>query len=77
MRLARTVGLGLIGSATTMLVRGATRRAMHSPDGRPRLPSAARRNSGFGAIVVLAAAAGAMLALADILQEQRSSHTRR
>jgi hypothetical protein len=76
MRLARTVGLGLIGSATTMLVRAATRKAMHAPDGTPRLPSAARHNSGFGAIVVLAAAAGAMLALADVLQEQRSSHAR-
>jgi hypothetical protein len=49
---------------------------MHTPDGRPRLPSAAIRNSGFGAIVVLAAAAGAMLALADILQEQRNRQTR-
>jgi len=75
MRLARTVGLGLIGSATTMLVRGATRRAMHARDGTLRLPSATRRNGGFGAIVVLAAAAGAMLALADVLQEQRHRQT--
>jgi hypothetical protein len=76
MRLARTVGLGLIGSATTMLVRGATRRAMHAPDGTPRWPNAARHNRGIGAMVVLAAAAGAMLALADVLREQRSRHAR-
>ena len=71
MNMARTVGWGLVGSATTMLVRNATRRAMHTDEGRPRLPRAARRRSGLGSILLLAALTGAMLAIADVLQEQR------
>ena len=75
MRMGRTVGLGLIGSATTMLVRRATRRAMHTPEGITRLPRATKQNHGIGSVIVLAAAAGAMLALADVLQEQRTRQT--
>ena len=76
MRMGRTLGLGLVGSATTMLVRSATRRAMHTPEGATRLPRAAKYNRGYGTVMVLAAAAGAMLALADVLQEQRYRQTR-
>jgi hypothetical protein len=75
MTIGRTVGLGLIGSATTMLVRNATRRAMHTPEGITRLPRAAKRGRGIGTVLVLAAAAGALLALADVLQEQRHHQT--
>lgn len=71
MKVARTVGWGLLGSATTMMVRNATRKAMHTEYGEPRLPRAAQRNTGAGTILMLAAAAGAVLALADVLQEQR------
>jgi hypothetical protein len=60
----------MVGSATTMLVRTATRRALHRPSGAPRLPRAARRHHGFRAMLLLAAAAGAWLAVADVLQEQ-------
>jgi len=67
----QTVGWGLVGAATTMLARRATRRAMHEPSGAPRLPRAARKSNSFGMMLVFAAAAGAMLALGDILQEQR------
>ena len=70
MRMAQTVGWGLIGSATTMFVRNATRKAMHTETGAPRLPQAARRNTALG-VLLLAVAAGAMLALGDVLQEQR------
>jgi hypothetical protein len=68
----RAVGLGLIGAATTMLARTATRKAMHTRHGAARLPRAVRRSDGFGTMLLLALAAGAMLALGDVLQEQRT-----
>lgn len=76
MALAHTVGLGMVGSATTMLARRATRRAMHRPGGDARLPRAAHQNKGLGMVLLLAAAAGVILALADVLQEQRQHATR-
>lgn len=68
---AHTIGWGLIGAAATTVSRKAARKAMHGRSGAPRLPRAARRSNGFGMMLLLAVAAGAMLALGDILQEQR------
>lgn len=68
---ARTVGLGIIGTAVTMLARNATRRAMHDESGVPKLPRAARRANSVTMLLVVAAASGALLALADVMQEQR------
>jgi hypothetical protein len=76
MGMAHTAGLGMVGTATTMLTRKATRRAMHNRDGAPRLPRAARDNTGFGMMLLLAVAAGALLAVADVLLEQRKTATR-
>lgn len=76
MGMAQAAGMGMLGSATTMLTRRAARRAMHRRDGAPRMPRAARQNPGFGMMLLLAAAAGAMLAIADVLLEQRKSATR-
>jgi hypothetical protein len=76
MRTSHTLGWGLIGAATTTLSRMATRRAMHASSGAPRLPRAARSNNGLGMLILLAAAAGAMLALSDVLQEQRKEIAR-
>jgi hypothetical protein len=45
---------------------------MHGRDGAPRLPRAARQRNGFGTILLLAVAAGAVLAFADLLKEQRT-----
>lgn len=67
----QTAAWGLAGTATTMISRRATRKAMHDRAGAPRLPRAARVNDSFMMILLLAAAAGAVLALADVLQEQR------
>ncbi|MCC7418544.1 MAG: hypothetical protein IT176_15520 [Acidobacteria bacterium] len=69
--MARTLGWGMIGAAVTMLVRSAARRAMHDSAGTPRLPRAARTAHTFGTMLGLAAAAGAAMALGDVLQEQR------
>lgn len=71
------IGRGLVGLAATKLSRMATRRAMHRSTGAPRLPRAARTNSGLGMLLLLAVAAGAMLAVADVLQEQRKDVARR
>lgn len=72
----QTAALGVVGSAATMLARRATRKAMHTEDGAPRLPRAARNNTGFAMFLALAAAAGIMLAVADVLQEQRQRAAR-
>ncbi|HEX7087971.1 MAG TPA: hypothetical protein VF198_16545 [Vicinamibacterales bacterium] len=67
----QTAALGLAGTATTILTRRAARKAMYTRTGAPRLPRAARDSDSFLAILLLAAAAGAMLALADVLQARR------
>jgi hypothetical protein len=70
-----TIAWGMVGGATTMLVRMATRRAMHEQSGEPRLPHATRRKQTFGMMLLLAASAGALLALGDVFQEQRKHVT--
>ena len=74
---ARTVGLGIVGAAVTMLARQVTRRAMHDENGALKLPRAARRADSVTMLLFVAAASGALLALADVMQEQRKqlSHT--
>ena len=76
MAMAHSIGWGMAGSAATMLTRTATRRAMHARNGAPRLPRAARRRDSFAIMLALAAAAGAILALGDVLQEQRKRATK-
>lgn len=71
METTHALGWGLIGAAVTKLSRMATRKAMYRRSGAPRLPRAARRSNGFGTLLLFAAAAGAMLAIGDVLQEQR------
>ena len=68
---ARTVGLGMVGAAVTMLARKATRRAMYDSSGRARLPRAARRPNSLTTVLLVAAASGALLALTDVLQQHR------
>lgn len=72
---AHALGWGMIGAATTMVARRATRRAMHDRQGAPRLPRRTRKETGFGTMLLLAAAAGALLAFGDVLQEQRKHVT--
>lgn len=72
----QTAAMGLVGSATTMLTRRAARKAMYRPDGAPRLPRVAREKDGFVTFLVLAAAAGIVFAMADVLQDQRKHRAR-
>ena len=73
MAAARTLGYGLVGTATTMLARRITRSAMHDREGSPRVPRRLRSNNSFEVMFFIAAAAGAFLALGDVLQEQRKA----
>jgi hypothetical protein len=61
----------MLGAAVTMLARNATRRAMHDRSGLPKLPRATRRSTSVTMLLVVAAASGALLAVSDLLQEQR------
>lgn len=75
--IGRSLMWAMAGGLTRRVVRGATRRAMHTPYGATRLPPAARKGRGFGNAMMWAAGAGAMLALADVLQEQRKDTLRK
>ncbi len=61
---------GLVGSGATMIARIATRKMMHTEGGAPRLPRPVRR-ADVVTFLALAGATGVILALADILQEQK------
>jgi len=69
-----TFGWGVLGAVTTILARHVARLALHGPGGEPRLPEAAYRSS-LSVMLLLAAAAGAALALGDVLKEQREHAT--
>ena len=75
MGFARSAGLGLLASSATMLTRRTTRGAMHRRSGEPRLPNAAK-DTGVVTILLLAVGAGALLAIADVLKEQRKEAAR-
>ena len=71
MAMTRTLGWGIVGAGTTMLARSVVRRAMHEQSGAPRLPYALQGNNSFAMMLALAVATGALLALGDVLLEQR------
>jgi len=77
MAAAQRIGLGLIGAGTTMLVRRLTRRTMHEETGEPKLPDMVRRSKSVWLLLLLSGAAGALLALGDVLQEQRKQVAQR
>lgn len=62
---------GVLGGAATMLTRTATRKAMYAKNGAPRLPQRATQRQGMVTMLLWAAAAGVLLALADVLLKQR------
>ncbi len=68
--LSRKILWAVIGTAASKVVRSRTRKAMHTEYGAPRLPYRVRRQSGLGTAIVLAAGTGALMALADVLNEQ-------
>lgn len=72
----RAIVWGMAAGVTTRVARGATRRALHDDLGAPRLPRPARQRDSFATALLLAAGTGALLALADVLKEQRQETTR-
>lgn len=74
--LGRKVMWMVAGTVASKLVRSATRRAMHDPYGRPRLPRPVRRRSGMGTGLALAAGASALMAFGDVLKEQGKNAAR-
>ncbi|HEX2076865.1 MAG TPA: hypothetical protein VHG08_04125 [Longimicrobium sp.] len=60
----------IVGSAASKMARNYTRKTLHTRGGAPRLPRKARRQSGLGMMLGWAVATGAIMALADVLQEQ-------
>lgn len=58
------------GTAASKMARKYTRNVLHRENGAPRLPRKARRQSGMGMMLGWAVATGAIMALADVLQEQ-------
>ncbi|HEU0301574.1 MAG TPA: hypothetical protein VFR37_19090 [Longimicrobium sp.] len=66
----------IVGSAASKMARKYTRRTLHTPGGAPRLPRKARRQSGLGMMLGWAVATGAIMALADVLQEQGKDSVR-
>jgi hypothetical protein len=68
---ARAVTLGVVGAAITVLARKVTRRAMHDASGTPKLLGVARNSNSVMMLLLVAAASGALLALGEVLQEQR------
>jgi hypothetical protein len=71
MATTHTIGWGIVGAATTMLVRAVTRRLLHKRSGVPRLPATTHRRRTLGMVLTLAGASGVVLAFGDVLQEQR------
>lgn len=70
MSLGRKMMWMVVGTATSRLVRGATRRALHNHAGRPKLPAKVRRSRDLGMAIALAAGASALMGFGDVLKEQ-------
>jgi len=71
MGLAQKFGWSVVGVTTTMAIRKISNAAMHDADGAPKFSRLTRRNNSFGLMVALAVSAGVLLALGDVLNEQR------
>ena len=62
---------GALGGALTLLTRKMTNAALHDADGMPALARVTQRNSSVAMILTLAALSGVVLALGDVLKENR------
>jgi hypothetical protein len=69
------VATGLVGFAATALTRAVSRRALYATTTSGALPPRFRYRRGFWPMIGWAAAAGVLLALTDVVREQRAAHT--
>jgi hypothetical protein len=74
---ARDVTWAVAAGLTSRVVRRATRSALHTDEGAPRLPVRARRSRGLGTVLLWAAGTGALLALADVMREGQKQAVKR
>lgn len=70
-QLLQRIGYGLAGAAATRVARRMTSRALRDREGIPKLPQTVTRLTGLRMVVALALATGVVLALVDLLKEQR------
>lgn len=74
--LGRKILWAVLGGAAMKAARGATRDALHTRVGATRLPRPVRRQRNLQAALLMAVGTGALLAVADVLQEQGKTAAR-
>ena len=62
---------GTLGGALTVLTRKMTNAALHDADGTPALARVTQRNGSVAMMLTLAVLSGVVLALGDVLKENR------
>lgn len=65
------ISAGLLGGATTIVARSAARRFLQARAGSRLLPGITTPQRGLAAMLLWSAAAGVLLAAADLVNEQR------
>jgi len=66
----------MLGGAAMKAARGATRDALHTNYGAARLPRPVRRQRNLQTALLMAVGTGALMAVADVLQEQGKTAAR-
>lgn len=74
--LGRKLMWAVIGGAAMKAARGATRGALHTRAGTTKLPGPVKRQRNLQTALLLAVGTGALLAVADVLQEQGKAAAR-
>jgi hypothetical protein len=74
--LGRKVMWAVLGGAAVKAARGLTRDALHTRYGAARLPRRVRRQRNLQTALLMALGTGAVLAVADVLQEQGKAAAR-
>jgi hypothetical protein len=75
-RIGRRLMWAVVGAVASKVTRRATRKAMHTPGGAPKLPRGVRRQRGLGTGLAWAIGTGAAMAIADVLSEQGKTAAR-
>lgn len=68
--LGRKLMWAVVGGVAMKAARSATRKALHTRAGTTKLPRPIKRQRNLQTAVLLAVGTGAVLAVADVLQEQ-------
>lgn len=74
--LGRKMMWAVVGGAAMKAARGFTRDALHTRQGGARLPRPVRRQRNLQTALLMAVGTGALMAVADVLQEQGKTAAR-